>query len=473
MRKMVLVSIATVFIAALLAGCTGGGGGSLFTKDCGNVTGNIAGDAAYKCFNDSAAKCAPAKLKVDTRYMLATGYSTNVVGYLMYMEIKGGTQQACKFYSRYDDLFMPTGLTPEQQQNLTATASLLKGKDMTCTMTTAEITTGEMGLEDTCSKCTGTVIDLLKTMGACPGGNVSNNTPDNTTGNVSANVTREVGSDVSISLDKSQYFIGEPVGITATPGNFSFYYTSTSIEPWIIYRNESGQWKAISTGIVAPSCDACTNSTVHAQSCPGSVTATCKKLSAAYNDSWNNSYWSGQNMSCGNKTYLKYALTGVGVGKFKVAFRYAPEANESGGKYTCGTMKTAEAEFEIITPEGTPCGGTTGKTCYTGYVCVPNVDAVEAEGKCHLNVNSSVAITVRSQHGTQPAQMGATVKIYTYDALLTTDNTDSHGVASFSLAPGWYSVYAVKTKCKANTMPMSIPANTSFTILLNCQAQGA
>jgi hypothetical protein len=216
MQKAILLIF--VVAAVLIAGCAGGGGGggdgAATIKDCGTVSSNIAGDAAYKCFNDSAAKCAPAKLKVDTRYMLATGYSTNVVGYLMYMEIQNGTAQACKFYSRYDDLFMPTGITEEERQNLTASAQRLKGKYMTCTMTTAEITTGEMGLEDTCSKCTGTVIDLLKTMGACPGGNVDVNVTPECTVNTDCASPNCVGGTASCVSGECEAVCPSTIGMT-------------------------------------------------------------------------------------------------------------------------------------------------------------------------------------------------------------------------------------------------------------------
>jgi hypothetical protein len=158
--KELFLAIIAVFAAVIVAGCAGG------AKNCGTLTTGGADDAAYKCFNDAAANCSAARVRMDTKAM--PNYPSTTVGFAITMEIKGGTLDACKVYTRYDDIYLPAGLTDQELQQ-TQDLMKLKGRDMSCTMNAAMIssTAGTLSSSSVCSMCTGSIIDLMKEKGQC------------------------------------------------------------------------------------------------------------------------------------------------------------------------------------------------------------------------------------------------------------------------------------------------------------------
>ena len=155
-----LFPVLGVSLVLFVAGCNTPGAGGL--KDCGM-------DA--QCFEESAAKCEGARVKIDSSQQ--PGASTRGPAIVMLAEIRGGTLDACKFYMKFDDFKWPAGYTPTQEDLLGV--SLIKGKDMECTLPVNQISptgSGSIGGQPDfdINKCTGTLVDLFKGIGGGLGG---------------------------------------------------------------------------------------------------------------------------------------------------------------------------------------------------------------------------------------------------------------------------------------------------------------
>ena len=105
-----------VVVAVFLAGCNGSE-----AKDCGND---------IQCFAAEAETCSPAKVTMD--------FSGMGLDMAMYIEISGGSVDACNVYYKY-------------------IGGPMDGKDMSCTMG-ANTGMTEIDPEDMCNMCSGSLL---------------------------------------------------------------------------------------------------------------------------------------------------------------------------------------------------------------------------------------------------------------------------------------------------------------------------
>ena len=90
-------------------------------------------------------------------------------GMKIYEEVKDGTIDACNIYMRIEDISIPAGVSEEDKAQAQLMLSMIKGKDMTCTMSVAGFTGVALGPTVDITKCTGPLADLAK-MGQTQGG---------------------------------------------------------------------------------------------------------------------------------------------------------------------------------------------------------------------------------------------------------------------------------------------------------------
>lgn len=139
LMKNIYVPVALVAVAIMLAGCAGGSGTMAATgKNCGT-------DMA--CMSASAEKCEQAYGTLEQ--------NSGGVGMNMYIQIQGGTVDACTTYYKIDSILYPEGTTAQQKAVMD---QMLKGKDMTCTMPHNVQMEEAIALD----KCTGTLVDVMK-----------------------------------------------------------------------------------------------------------------------------------------------------------------------------------------------------------------------------------------------------------------------------------------------------------------------
>jgi hypothetical protein len=165
----VLVVAGIIFAVVSIAGSRAGnnaGNGQPDLKDCGTLTHGDEDHEEYHCFLGAMENCTPARLIMDTRYPDMT---TGLPSFLITEEIQGGTMEACTFYIRYDDVFLPEGLTPLQRQAFESSASAMKGKYMSCVLPSSEINSflENLNYSAMCQKCTGPMVDYMASKDLC------------------------------------------------------------------------------------------------------------------------------------------------------------------------------------------------------------------------------------------------------------------------------------------------------------------
>jgi hypothetical protein len=224
--KELFFAIIAVSVAVFVAGCAGGGGGGgpfqPAAIDCGTIAASGSSDPATSCFNAAASNCTPAKIKMDTRFL---DPSASISGALMMSaEIKGGTTAACTFYEKVDDIIPPAGATAQEIQQFTVMAGMMKGKDFTCTLLSSEISpstafpgsSSMLSSTEMCQRCTGSLIDLFRTMGSCPQG--GGGEP------IKINYTTTKLAVVSCNAAADAITIRSESGVTLTNLDFSVLY---------------------------------------------------------------------------------------------------------------------------------------------------------------------------------------------------------------------------------------------------------
>lgn len=145
--KLVWIGI-TIVGLIFLTGCVGGG---LF--DCGS---NI------QCFKERAANCEPTLLTITNSTEIGIGTMSMTTR----AEIRGGTLEECTFYMKIEDISISGNLTPTQQQLFESMMGILEGKDMTCIVSTAQISgkTPSTGMADP-NACSGSLLDVVGELG--------------------------------------------------------------------------------------------------------------------------------------------------------------------------------------------------------------------------------------------------------------------------------------------------------------------
>jgi hypothetical protein len=171
--RFVVVALVVV-AAALLAGCTQqasqGNHTTPSVKDCGTVTNYSQSDSALICFQQAAINCELAKVKLDYSPVYRSGTEQVLYRIITAEEIKGGSTSACSFYGKIDRMVLSNAVLTTAEQKQLQNASQLIGKEMTCNLTSAEIyalLTESLSAEEMCSKCSGTLVDFVKSLGAC------------------------------------------------------------------------------------------------------------------------------------------------------------------------------------------------------------------------------------------------------------------------------------------------------------------
>jgi hypothetical protein len=169
MKAVLFVVIVAV---AFLAGCSGGGLPQGM-KDCGTITSQSNDDPAIVCFNEAAANCSAARLRMDTSdiQQMASAFNPSIT---MTIEVQGGTPEACKLYERIDDIKPPETMSAEQKQMFNSLAQPVKGKDITCAMPADRIrlfvtSMPPLSNAEVCEKCSGSLLDYMRSTGGCPG----------------------------------------------------------------------------------------------------------------------------------------------------------------------------------------------------------------------------------------------------------------------------------------------------------------
>ncbi|NYZ79669.1 hypothetical protein H0N95_00280 [Candidatus Micrarchaeota archaeon] len=134
------LAIIAVFATLLVIGCTAPDGTNANLKDCGsNLT----------CFNNAFSACEPAKVQnTDTDGDITT---------TLYGEVKGGTASNCTIYMKINDISVSANASDQEKL-----AMFIKGADMTCVGLSAENALSAFPKDEAMSKCSGTLIDLIK-----------------------------------------------------------------------------------------------------------------------------------------------------------------------------------------------------------------------------------------------------------------------------------------------------------------------
>lgn len=134
-RVLMLIPLLFSFVA-----CIDLFGGEVATAeliDCGTN---------MQCFAQAAGTCTPAKVTAPMNEYVDA-----------YMEIRGGTPDACEFYARGEKLTLPEDV-PDELRILESTPQFA---DMTCTLPVAELSTTEFD-RTVLESCSGPMAEILK-----------------------------------------------------------------------------------------------------------------------------------------------------------------------------------------------------------------------------------------------------------------------------------------------------------------------